>query len=360
MEATLVISDMRSEWELRLGACIKDHALSTGGLPRLPHEELLAGDRASAETPSCKVAPSRGKYMHHQVWGTTSESQEARLSNVCISLESMPITELIINLAHQVPAHMLGDMLAARKVALDILGPGAYSCFSDLKRALLLKAATLTAMDRTFRLELAFLESGCEVALASEVGHRLLQCMPTQSTHITLDQCQVKLQALRQSQLARMASLESQAEIDTVKDIVSNMQSSISPEPSIAQGGELFKQVLHRLQFFFSHSTVATKTKPAQVTYGLDALNLHFDEMSKLMNAGSGDITLQHLEIFQRGRYLLSAEQGSALSGWVKTVLKAAGTGGYTKMSAASSSSAAKSSKTAEADSAASSVLRFF
>ena len=67
MEATLAISDMRSEWELRLGACIKDHALTTGGLPRLPHEELLAGGRATSES-SCKAVPSRGEYIH-QVWG---------------------------------------------------------------------------------------------------------------------------------------------------------------------------------------------------------------------------------------------------------------------------------------------------
>jgi hypothetical protein len=289
MRVKVEVPDAMAEAELRLAAAIKHAALGKkDGLPLLSYERFLV---------------------------TPEGDQEC-----------------------EVPFEVVKDMLSARRIAQDLLEQVGTTCLADMQRALSSAASTLQDLDRSFKIEGEFLANSAEQALGDAARARVLQALPSAERHVPMEQASAELADLRKSDLAQVAPLKAQADVDCVRDLVLRLQVHISPKASFADGGPFYVRVLNSLSYFNVH----TLEKPGadgqlgnSTIRGAPALQAMWDEFEVTFQNKPAEITAKDLEVFQRNKWLLNDCQLQTLSQWVKAVLK--NIGGAGKQSAESS-----------------------
>jgi hypothetical protein len=152
----------------------------------------------------------------------------------------------------EVPEAAIAQMKAARTCAEEILNDAsAVNTFSDIQAIMKSNSTLLIALDRTFLLELKWLEQHGEEAFAQAVHRKVMECFPTSSTSLTLNQSAMKLDDLLSSEMVKFSSARSQNEVKTIKRLVATMVQGLSPKESFAAGGGIFKQVWDALPNFF-------------------------------------------------------------------------------------------------------------
>ena len=87
----------------------------------------------------------------------------------------------------------------------------------------------LLNLDRSFKIELAWLASGAYQALAGVVNSSILKCLPNIDSHVTLAQSRAKLLNLKEDMLYKMASRQSQSAVDSMASVVSKMLVGVPP-----------------------------------------------------------------------------------------------------------------------------------
>ena len=151
-----------------------------------------------------------------------------------------------VDTACKVPMEYLKPMAAARSCAQEMLMDKSLSCLADVQRQL----KSSGPLPLTSRCELEWLGSSADAQYLEAIHMCILECFPSASSSISLNQARIKLAILIQSDPARFAALRSQSEIQTVRKIVDKMVAGVPPNPSIKDGGDLFSKVWDRLQYF--------------------------------------------------------------------------------------------------------------
>lgn len=134
---------LNDEWEYRLAAVARTSAVNSGQLPMLPWES------AAYEV---KTIPNASAYGH-------------------------------------IPEELLCSAIAARDVAAGFLGEnGADSCLvlKDMRRIMAARSKHLKLLDRTFELDLLFLEGAVEGIIRDKVEEQILGSLPSASRPTTL------------------------------------------------------------------------------------------------------------------------------------------------------------------------------
>ena len=279
MKSTMPISDARSEWEFRLAAAQKDDALgSKMGLTPLKYEEWLMSNLTGRRHEETNVPPAQLENMHR-----------------------------------------------ARTMAADILKNESITTLEGVSDALLKAGETLTELDRTFHIELQFLQKTAHEMLKEQVQESVLALLPTEENDVTLERAMASLSALATSEKVQFASIEAQGCVQSVRDVVAAMIDGISPTPNIIQGSAFYRSVLHQLQFFATTTpSDSASSGGCLVSKGKSAIDIEWAAMSTAMGTDGGDatVTLGNFEIFQRFKWLLSEEQKTILGRWVSEVVK--------------------------------------
>ena len=151
----------------------------------------------------------------------------------------------------KVPQAAIAQMKAARVCAEEILNDAKrVGSFSDIKALVKSNSALLLALDRTFLLELEWLEQHGEGVFVQAVHKQILSCFPTPSVNITLNQAILKLDGLQNDEMIKFSSMRCHSELKTIKKLVATMMQGMSPKDALAAGGGIFKQVWDALPNF--------------------------------------------------------------------------------------------------------------
>ena len=181
-ELPLVVIDMAWEGQLRLMTALKSRALGQEhGLPLLLYETWLA-------------EPQQG---------------------VCAC------------------AKLLQGCVRARQLAASMLRPEAVTCLTDVKDILIAGSEALLAQDAFFVVELAFVKSALEDAIAKSLEKALLATMPSAAEAVSLEGAAAAVALLGESQKAKVGSHASRAQIETAGSILTKMMRGSLPARSL-------------------------------------------------------------------------------------------------------------------------------
>ena len=151
----------------------------------------------------------------------------------------------------KVPGAVIAQMKAARTCAEEILNDASMvGTFSDIQALMKSNSTLLIALDRSFLLELKWPEQHGDEAFVEAVHRKIMECFPTTSASLTLNQSALKLDDLMGSEMVKFSSARCQNEIKTIKRLVATTMQGVSPKESFAAGGGIFKQVLDALPNF--------------------------------------------------------------------------------------------------------------
>lgn len=272
----ILVQGASAEWELRLWSEVKSRCIGTrGGVRAMEYEEWLFPGR---EAQQCTA-----------------------------------------------PDFLFDSMKAARVCAEEIIQSVNPGCFDEMRRALISNASTLCSLDRSFRLELEFLENSAVPLLEQAVETRILERLPTPAATTTVNQTASALAELRSSRFGSMVSHTGQAKIDAVHELVANMSRGICPATAIGQQEGFYASVLSKLAFFMTFEipgqTGDTPTEPSVVA-GQPAVAAAFAAMKLRMAGENTQVKLVDFEPLQTFKWLLSADECTLLGNWVTTTLQ--------------------------------------
>ena len=120
------------------------------------------------------------------------------------------------------PKELISPMQNARLVAREILDDPGIQDFKGMVRALVSSSAMLLSLDRSFKLELEFLQQNGEAAMEKAVETNILGALPSATSASTLSQSLQRLQDIKVSQLGRFCSHASKAQVTCVLELVAN------------------------------------------------------------------------------------------------------------------------------------------
>lgn len=296
------VQDPTLEWELRLFAALKTAALQSKTFPRLRYEEW--------------ILPA-----------ATSETD-------------------IVDKA------LLAPLLLARQLASKLLQAKDIDSVEMMKTALAEKGMELVSLDKTFRIELDYVESHLAPALLNILEGQLLLALPSGLRVLSMTMSSLELSKIATSDLAKMLGGVMQRKIEAVQEIVQHLFRGIAPDQTIGDASSFYKNVLAQLPFFVRHGTLS----------GSAALKEVFKELQQKVAMAPKELLLSDLEQVQAFKWLLGTDDQTSLAELVKTALNnvtaisksktSQAPGAFPKPAAGSKSS---SSKTAAPD-----VMSFF
>ena len=298
------------EWEMRLWAALKSRSLGYGyGLELLPYESWMLPARTMEET--------------------------------------------------EVPAQLLAEMQRARLCAKEILNDTTIQDFATMVKVLIGSSGQLLSLDRSFKLELEFLQQNGEAAVQQAVEANILAVLPSATRASSLTQSYQALQDLKQSQLGKFCTHSPKAQMTCVLDVVGNMSKGVCPDIKFASASDFYALVWQQLPHFMGRGVEVMEgdTMVKKLLMGRPALMVGFEEIRAKME--SKQVTKLHdLGIYQSFKFLLGSAEVLELSGWVTACLNAMASDKTT--ATCSSASSGAETKTKSQKETSSTVMSFF
>jgi hypothetical protein len=258
-----------------------------------------------------------------------------------------------------VPAHLLAEMQRARLCAKEILSDPSIQDFATMVKVMVASTTQLLSLDRSFKLELEFLQQNGEAAVQKAVETHILAVLPSSSKASSLTQSYQALQDLKESQLGKFCSHASRAQMTCVLEVVSNMTKGVGPDAKFSTASEFYASVWKQLPYFMRREVEVEEggKKVKKLLMARAALMVGFEEVRA--KVASNQLTKLHeLEVYQSFKFLLEPAEVKELSGWVTACLN----GMASDKATATCSQAASGSKkkTKSQKETASSVMSFF
>ena len=253
--------------------------------------------------------------------------------------------------AYKVPQKLLIDMKNARILAKSILGDISFDTMSWSKYQKLFKevASDVSSADSSFAVEAQLVEHSADTAFTAVVRARSLAALPTASTHRTLADSLLKMQAMQRSAIFKIAPLTSRMEVTGLEQVLLKLERDIAPEPA-SMKGDYFGEAMSMLQYFcaFEAADTAPGSTRIKTTFGKPAMDAHVLKMEETMkdDEKSKKVVYGDLDVFHRFGWLLEPENSIKLAEWVKKAMSNTKadvvTKDKSKGASSSSSSAAK------------------
>jgi hypothetical protein len=158
------------------------------------------------------------------------------------------------------------------------------------------------------------------------VSDQIYACLPSSNVGKSFPQAKGALEVLLQAEVVKAASVPIQHKVESVIELLSNLERGVAPKPGFGLGDTFFETVLARFDYFLEHTvsengsaSAATKQK---VLRGPAALRALFQDTEARAKTKPEAITLQELEPIQRMKAKLNKEDCDKLSQWVNVAIK--------------------------------------
>ena len=150
--------------------------------------------------------------------------------------------------SYQVPATLISGMIEARNLVVSLTKTMKLAVFKDTVNLVKTSYKTWLSLDRILYIEYEMLQNGQIMGVG--MSKRILDCLPTQDTEVTLETSRTKFTSLMQGADFGMVSGVTRRKAECLEEILGNMSRSISPSASLAAGGDFYKELLLRLSYF--------------------------------------------------------------------------------------------------------------
>ena len=213
---------------------------------------------------------------------------------------------------------IITDAQAARKLASDLIADPSISTFVDMRSVLKKKCELLAGMDKTFMLELAWLDGAAE-ALEKSVLKQTLQCLPAETRSITFLQSLAQLAAHRKSEMVQRSSTAAKERLASVEAVVYGLSRGVAPAANPGLLAGFYNEVLSQASHFFTTPPEGSSTAVALT--GKAAVDQHLDGLRARMDAKQ-DIILGDIEKVKGFWWLLSPVQEALMQTLTKQALE--------------------------------------
>ena len=136
----------------------------------------------------------------------------------------------------------------ARLVAKEMLSDESIASFREMRQILEDNSAALRQIDRTFIIELAYLEKADE-ALDAAIKAKVQALLPSATVHKSFVRVDMEMRELMKSDMCKRCSRSTAGQVEAVLEVLTNMQRGISPDLLRATSG-FYKEVLPGVQGF--------------------------------------------------------------------------------------------------------------
>jgi hypothetical protein len=170
----------------------------------------------------------------------------------------------------------------------------AYVWLHVLYQVLASSSAALLNLDRTFKIELAWLAGDAYAALATRMEELTMLCFPTEKVATSLAQCEKRLKALKETTMFKCSSRPSQSACDALRGVVAKMVAGSPPADSMKTGGGIYTKAWDRFQYF-----VRQETSKGVMVFGEQALELRLADLQAKLKAEERPAKLHELDIFK-------------------------------------------------------------
>lgn len=213
--------------------------------------------------------------------------------------------------------------------------------------------AMLCAIDKSFLLEIAFVQESGAHELELAVTRQLVASMPSKAKAVSLAQALQRLDGLTESQMVKFSSLHQQRQLDVCKSVLQKMLKGIAPHKDLgdAKAGMLFD--FYQLLENFAR---ASKGNKGVELVGKPAVQVMISSLKATLSEHKRAPTLVEIDAIHCFDYLMTSEEVEQLKAWQQAALANVAKGAAT---AARVGDAATSSS-AKASGAKASVLTFF
>jgi molybdopterin converting factor small subunit len=215
--------------------------------------------------------------------------------------------------------------------------------------------AMLCALDKSFILEIAFVQENGQEQLDLAVARHLLDCMPSKQKAVTLSQCLKRVTELKDSKMVQFTALSVQSKLEVCKSVLQKMLKGIPPHLNLKDDKGFFGDFFTHLEFFArarrgeGKSSVELCGKPA-VEASVSALKATLAQEKRSPAMGE----LDSIMCFE---YLLGPADKAQLQTWQADALANVARGVATSAKTCGDEG---TSKSARAQSGKTTVLSFF
>ena len=233
-----------------------------------------------------------------------------------------------------VPRSLLKDAANCRDACNHFLN--GVNTISDMRRICSHHSKSLLALDRTFTLELTFLDCHAEKRLADLVLAQALNMLPSLGSPMKLSHVIVAVDNLRASARVAACGPKVKSDIDGVACMLQSLQEGVSPaNVAISRATHFFTEVLKRIENFCQFTQVASAEKGSEnrVFFGCKALRMHFQACRDARTDGAV-VPLKDLGVFRIYRWLLTESECAEADDWVQKALAAHSAGATLKITA--------------------------
>jgi hypothetical protein len=150
----------------------------------------------------------------------------------------------------KVPKALLTSMESARKTASALLDDDRVTAFEDVKRVMVKSGRSLVAVDRSFRIELEFLEI-CGAEVATKADSMLVEMLPPEGSQGEIQASLSRVQRFLDGQSGRFCSHETRGRAEALCELLTRFQGGAGPDKS-KFSGPFWDRVLSTLPRFCS------------------------------------------------------------------------------------------------------------
>ena len=272
------VSNMNDLWGWRIAARRKEIAISNGLVDRLPWEVLLWGD--DGHVPG-------------------------------------------IPMAVRVPEENLYDNRNCREYALQLIGPGWHSV-QMMKDTIFANRDALTKLDRSFWMELHFLEHSLDSKLSIHLQNCLMAILPEKGQVQSMTKAVLACRQLATGRVAMAAGKSAERELQGCCNLLSDCCEGRSPTASAVTKMSPFSMLfLKKAENFCVYNTVegsddmTGRASRKVVLTGANALLSRFDKCS----TPHKDPDSADLKVFRSFRWMLNEDQNARVDEWLRVAV---------------------------------------
>ena len=217
-----------------------------------------------------------------------------------------------------VPDSELVGPAAARRLVAEIIADDRIASFAEVTRTITAQSSSLLCLDRSFRLELAYLSEAASL-IGKSIQSAILECLPdfpNTEEAASLQRSSSKLAALKSTEMVTRSCAAAVGQLDSVQLVLSQMMRAVSPELK-RDMSPFFQTVLQRCTLFFTHvhqgSTIRGK---AAVDQYVEDLRAQFK--------GKGIVKVVDIEVLRPFWWLLMPDQILLIQDMLQAAIKAA------------------------------------
>jgi hypothetical protein len=219
------------------------------------------------------------------------------------------------------PEHALQEYANVRETVLHCMGTDLRT-FTDMRKQAQTYSKTWLALDRSFCLELSFLNETAEVMAKDQLHHAVLDALPSDIVKKTHSESLLALHKIKMSDLAYVTGTSVTAELEGVISMVASLEEGVGlTAKDIANFGPFYKRVVARLPHFYRMAAPKSDGADKRDLSGRAAIRELLVDVRLQIQDGA-NATLKLLMPLRTYNWVLEGEEIDEVNAWIQSALR--------------------------------------